>query len=205
MALLLGLASSNGLCLMQACSAQCLRSCSCRCELGMSRPASVSHLNPRPWPCGTPARAGAVAGLFKRTLPLTPALSALCLKSRNDFRGLEMRPIGKGDKMIRTSQVPYLGHEGHGVAVLLLGLRRRVQAGLQDCAGVQVQGAEAHLRLPKLLLHGLALCMGQDSEDRILGQLCIVCISLFLVLLRSGEIPGLCCAGPGCGSTLTSP
>ena len=93
--------------------------------------------------------------------------------------------------MIRTSQVPYLGHEGHGVAVLLLGLRRRVQAGLQDCAGVQVQGAEAHLRLPKLLLHSLALRMGQDSKDSSLGQLCFVCISLFLVLLLLGEIPGL--------------
>ena len=72
-----------------------------------------------------------------------------------------------------------LRHAVHGLAPLRLGRCGRVEGGLQDSAGVQVQSAEAQLFLAKLLLDDLSLCTQTDSvlvRDLYIGRLCLICI-----------------------------
>ncbi len=54
-------------------------------------------------------------------------------------------------------QVRYLRHKVHGPPPLRLGASGGVEAGLQYCTSVQVQGTEAQLLLTKLLLNHLTL------------------------------------------------
>ena len=82
-----------------------------------------------------------------------------------------------------------LGHSVHDGAELGLGRARGVERGLQHRAGVQVQRAEAHLLLPKLLLQRLALRAAAPPLSPTAQESSQTC---------SQRIRGACCSSTAC-------
>ena len=92
---------------------------------------------------------------------LQQATSLCCNKPEADVatRHVMMREAAQqACRLTPTRQIRDLRHKVHSPPPLRLGASGGVEAGLQYCTSVQVQGAEAQLLLTKLLLNHLTLC-----------------------------------------------